>query len=58
MGKDYYAILGVPKGTSDETELKKGEPSCQGPAVPVCMPCSPAEWFEPPLGLQPTGRKQ
>lgn len=25
MGRDYYAILGVPKGTSDENELKKGE---------------------------------
>jgi len=23
MGKDYYAILGLPKGTSDENELKK-----------------------------------
>lgn len=24
MGRDYYAILGVPKGTSDEDVLKKG----------------------------------
>jgi DnaJ family protein B protein 4 len=23
MGKDYYALLGVPKGTADEAELKK-----------------------------------
>ena len=53
----YYAILGVPRGTSDDATLKKGVPAARRPALPLALLDPGAPSPAPASGLQhPRGR--